>query len=46
MISEKLVTDVYAFYDKNANELNTVGDVAATVGGLIVGKRGSPLIET
>jgi glyoxylase-like metal-dependent hydrolase (beta-lactamase superfamily II) len=46
MISEKLASDVYAFYDKNANELNAKGGAAATSGGLIVGERGSLLIET
>jgi len=46
MISEKLASDVYAFYDKNAKELNAKGGAAATSGGLIVGERGSLLIET
>jgi len=46
MISEQLATNVYAFYDKNAKELNSTGGAAATSGGLIVGERGSLLIET
>ena len=46
MISEKLAPDVYAFYDKNAEELNSKGGAAATSGGLIVGEKGSLLIET
>ncbi|CAF5038990.1 unnamed protein product, partial [Rotaria sp. Silwood1] len=46
MISEKLAPGVYAFYDKNASELNRKGGAAATSGGLIVGVRGCLLIET
>src|SRR4051812_1007680 len=46
MISEALAWNVYAFYDKNANELNSKGGAAATSGGLIVGEQGCLLIET
>ena len=46
MISEELAPNVYAFYDKNARELNAKGGAAATSGGLIVGERGCLLIET
>jgi len=46
MICEKLETDLYAFYDKNAKDLNQKGGAAATSGGLIVGEKGSLLIET
>ncbi|CAF1246767.1 unnamed protein product [Rotaria sordida] len=46
MISEKLAPNVYAFYDKNAKELNEKGGAAATSGGLIVGEKNCLLIET
>ena len=46
MISEKLDEGVYAFYDKNAKELNEQGGTAATSGGLIIGQKGCLLIET
>ncbi|CAF1273066.1 unnamed protein product [Didymodactylos carnosus] len=46
MISEKLATDVYAHYAKDAKELNAKGGAAATSGGLIVGNKGALLIET
>ncbi|UJR17205.1 hypothetical protein I4U23_004100 [Adineta vaga] len=46
MISEKLATDVYAFYAKDAEQLNASGGAAATSGGLIVGENGVLLIET
>ncbi|CAF4558204.1 unnamed protein product [Didymodactylos carnosus] len=46
MISEKLASDVYAYYDKDAKELNAKGGAAATSGGLIVGTKGALLFET
>ncbi|CAF1294132.1 unnamed protein product [Rotaria sordida] len=46
MISEKLASNMYAFYDKNAKELNAKGGAAATSGGLIVGEKGCLMIET
>ncbi|MBL8297483.1 MAG: MBL fold metallo-hydrolase [Rhodanobacteraceae bacterium] len=46
MISEKLATDVYAFYADNARELNASGGAAATSSGLIVGSRGALLVDT
>ncbi|CAF3862191.1 unnamed protein product [Rotaria sp. Silwood1] len=46
MVSETLAPGVYAFYDKNAKELNAKGGAAATSGGLIVGEKGCLLIET
>jgi glyoxylase-like metal-dependent hydrolase (beta-lactamase superfamily II) len=46
MVSEKLATDVYAFYAKDAAQLNCHGGAAATSGGIIVGKNGVLLIET
>ncbi len=46
MVSEKLAPDVYAFYAKDAKELNAKGGAAATSGGLIVGSKGALLVET
>ena len=46
MISEKLDAGVFAFYAKDAKELNDKGGAAATSGGLIVGTKGALLIET
>lgn len=46
MVSEKLAPYVYAFYDKNAPELNAKGGSAATSGGLIIGEKGALMIET
>jgi glyoxylase-like metal-dependent hydrolase (beta-lactamase superfamily II) len=46
MISEKLADGVYAYYAKDARELNAGGGAAATSGGLIVGNKGAILIET
>jgi glyoxylase-like metal-dependent hydrolase (beta-lactamase superfamily II) len=46
MVSEKLAPGVYAFYDKNAPELNAKGGSAATSAGLIIGEKGALMIET
>ena len=46
MISVELTKDVYAFYAKDAEQLNARGGAAATSGGLIVGEKGVLLIET
>ncbi len=46
MISEQLAPQVFAFYAKDARELNAKGGAAATSGGLIVGTRASLLIDT
>lgn len=46
MISVTLTKDVYAFYAKDAEQLNAQGGAAATSGGLIVGEKGALLIET
>ncbi len=46
MISEQLAPQVFAFYPKDARELNAKGGAAATSGGLIIGTRASLLIET
>lgn len=46
MVSEQLAPQVFAFYAKDARELNAKGGAAATSGGLIVGTRASLLIET
>ncbi|CAF1489534.1 unnamed protein product [Adineta steineri] len=46
MTSVKLATDVYAFYAKDAEQLNEKGGAAATSGGLIIGQNGVLLIET
>ncbi len=46
MTSEKLADGVYAFYAKDARELNASGGAAATSGGLIVGSKGALLIDT
>ncbi|CAF1427041.1 unnamed protein product, partial [Didymodactylos carnosus] len=46
MISEKLASDVYAYYAKDAKELNEKGGAAATSGGLLIGTKGALLIET
>ena len=46
MTSVKLASDVYAFYAKDAEQLNAQGGAAATSGGLIVGQQGVLLIET
>lgn len=46
MISVKLSSDAYAFYAKDAEQLNAKGGAAATSGGLIIGEKGVLLIET
>lgn len=46
MVSEQLAPQVFAFYAKDARELNAKGGAAATSGGLIIGTRASLLIET
>lgn len=46
MTSEKLGDGVYAYYPKDAGEINQKGGAAATSGGLIVGTKGALLIET
>ncbi|MCH8619667.1 MBL fold metallo-hydrolase [Undibacterium sp. TS12] len=46
MVSEKLADHVYAYYAKDARELNAKGGAAATSGGLIVGSKGALLVET
>jgi cyclase len=46
MVSEQLGKGVYACYAKDAREVNAKGGAAATSGGLIVGSKGAPLIET
>ncbi|MFZ5843839.1 MAG: MBL fold metallo-hydrolase [Pseudomonadota bacterium] len=43
---EKLAEGVYAFYAKDAPQLNASGGAAATSGGLIVGSKGALLIDT
>ena len=46
MVSEALAPGVFAFYARDAKELNAKGGAAATSGGLIVGSKASLLIET
>lgn len=46
MQSEQLADGVYAFYGKDTPAKNAQGAAAATSGGLIVGTRGSLLIDT
>lgn len=46
MVSEKLGEGVYAFYAQDARELNAKGAAAAASGGMIVGSKGTLLIET
>jgi glyoxylase-like metal-dependent hydrolase (beta-lactamase superfamily II) len=46
MTSERLADGVYAFYAKDARQLNANGGAAATSGGLIVGTRGALMVET
>jgi len=46
MIYDKLASGVYAFYAKDAEELNAKGGAAATSAGLIRGSKGCLLIET
>lgn len=46
MQSEKLADGVFAYYARDARELNAKGGAAATSGGLIVGTKGALLIET
>jgi glyoxylase-like metal-dependent hydrolase (beta-lactamase superfamily II) len=46
MVSEQLAPGVFAFYPKDAKELNAKGGPAATSGGLVVGSKASLLIET
>jgi cyclase len=46
MRSEKLADGVFAFYAKNARELNAQGAAAATSGGLIVGSKGALVVDT
>lgn len=46
MISEKLADGVFAYYASDARQINANGGAAATSGGLIVGSKGSLLIET
>ena len=46
MTSEQLAPGVFAFYPRDAKELNAKGGPAATSGGLIVGTNASLLIET
>jgi len=46
MTSEKLGDGVYAYYPKDAGEINRQGGAAATSSGLIVGTKGALLIDT
>ena len=46
MVSDKLADGVFAFYAKDAAELNAKGGAAATSSGLIVGSKGALLVET
>jgi glyoxylase-like metal-dependent hydrolase (beta-lactamase superfamily II) len=46
MVSEKLADGAYAFYASDAKVLNAKGGAAATSGGLIVGSKGTLLIDT
>lgn len=46
MVSERMGEGVYAYYARNARELNAKGGAAATSSGLIVGSKGALLIDT
>ncbi|WP_439892790.1 MBL fold metallo-hydrolase [Ralstonia sp. 25C] len=46
MVEERLADGVFAFYSKDARQLNAAGGAAATSGGLIVGTRSALMVET
>ena len=46
MVSDKLAEGVFAYYPRDARELNVKGGAAATTGGLIVGSKGALMIDT